>query len=214
MTPFVRETGRAVVLPVDNIDTDQIIPARFLRKPRGGDAGYGDYLLYDMRRDDGGALKPDFPLNAPGAAPLVLVAGDNFGCGSSREGAVYALVDAGIRVVISTRIADIFRNNAVRNGLVPVELPAEDHAALADTIGREPRAAVTVDLERGELAAGSLRLPITLDAASRRRLLLGLDDIGETERRLPEIEQAESRYQMRRPWTRVSADGPSVPDVK
>ncbi|SOD93340.1 3-isopropylmalate dehydratase small subunit [Caenispirillum bisanense] len=204
MTPFVRETGRAVVLPVDNVDTDQIIPARFLRKPRGGDAGYGDYLLHDLRRDADGAPKPDFPLNAPGPAPLVLVAGDNFGCGSSREGAVYALVDAGIRVVVSTRIADIFRNNAVRNGLVPVELSAADHAALTDVLAREPDAAVTVDLEQGVLTAGALRLPVALDAGSRRRLLCGLDDIGETEARLAEIDQAERRYTVRRPWTAVS----------
>jgi 3-isopropylmalate/(R)-2-methylmalate dehydratase small subunit len=208
MTPFVRETGRAAVLPIDNVDTDQIIPARFLRKPRGGEDGYGDYLLHDLRRDAAGALKPDFPLNGPGPAPLVLVAGDNFGCGSAREGAVYALVDAGIRVVVSTRIADIFRNNAVRNGLVPVELPRTDHAALADALAREPDAEVTVDLDEGALAVAALRLPVTLDAGSRRRLMLGLDDIGETERRLPEIEQAERCYRERRPWTLVSAELP------
>lgn len=204
MTPFIRETGRAAVLLVDNIDTDQIIPARFLRKPRGGEDGYGDYLLHDLRRDAASALKPDFPLNTAGEPPLVLVAGDNFGCGSSREGAVYALVDAGIKVVVSTRIADIFRNNAVRNGLVPVELPATEHARLADLLNAHSTESVTVDLDGGTITAGALSLAFTLDPASRRRLLLGLDDIGETESRLPRIEAAERDYAARRPWTRLA----------
>lgn len=207
MEKFTKLTGVAAPLPMINVDTDMIIPKQFLKTIKR--TGLGKNLFFEMRYDDDGAEIADFVLNKPAyRGAKILVAGDNFGCGSSREGAVYALVDAGIRVVVSTRIADIFRNNAVRNGLVPVELPAEDHAALADTIGRDPQAAVTVDLERGELAVGSLRLRIALDAASHRRLVLGLDDIGETERRLPDVKQAERRYQERRPWTVVSADAP------
>jgi len=196
MTPFVTHSGRAAVLPMANIDTDQIIPARFLRKPRS--AGYGNFLFHDMRFDRDGQPVEEFPLHRdPGAS--ILVAGDNFGCGSSREGAVYALVDAGIRVVIAPSVADIFRNNAVRNGLLPVVLEASDHEALARAVEAEP--ALAVDLEARTIGHATLgTLAFEIDAPSRRRLIEGRDDIADTAAHLDEIEAFETRYRDAAPW--------------
>lgn len=199
MTPFTRHAGRAAVLPLENIDTDQILPARFLKKPRS--AGYGNFLFHDLRRDETGGLRSGFPLDAAGEPPSIIVAGSNFGCGSSREGAVYALVDGGIRAVISSRIADIFRNNAVRNGLVPVEMKAERVADLLAVLASDPAEPVTVDLQENLVHVKGKIFPFEMDEANRRRLLLGLDDIAETSHRLPMIEAAESAYHQRRFWS-------------
>jgi 3-isopropylmalate/(R)-2-methylmalate dehydratase small subunit len=124
MTPFTVVTGRAAALPRANIDTDQIIPARFLRKPRA--LGYHHYLFHDVRAAD-----PAFPLHPAGNPPIV-IAGANFGCGSSREGAVYALVDAGVRCVIAPSFGDIFMSNAGKNSLLVIALPADGHDALLE----------------------------------------------------------------------------------
>src|SRR5690606_36419336 len=139
--------------PGVNCDTDQIIPARFIKADR--EEGYDQFLFHDIRRDADGVLDPEFPLNRPGAEKArILLVEDNFGCGSSREGAVYALVDAGIRALIAPTFGDIFCNNALKNGVVPVRLPLAVCEALADHIAAHPGAQVTVDL-----AAGLVTLP-------------------------------------------------------
>src|SRR5947209_6592383 len=142
MEPFKTLTSKTVVLPVENVDTDQIIPARFLKAT--SKAGLGSKAFADWRFDAEGKPKADFVLNRPEAAgAAVLVAGDNFGCGSSREHAPWALVDYGIRAVVSTSIADIFRNNSLKNGLVPVVVDAASHAKLLAA----PGASVTISVK-------------------------------------------------------------------
>jgi 3-isopropylmalate/(R)-2-methylmalate dehydratase small subunit len=173
MTPIRRLTGRSVVLPNENVDTDQIIPARFLTTTTR--AGLGRSLFADWRYDDTGAPRPDFVLNAPGAQDAsILVAGRNFGCGSSREHAVWALMDHGIRAVLAPTFADIFRRNALKNGLVPVALPPDVHARLVAT----PGASLTVDVEGGhlELADGT-SVPFELDPFARYCLTTGQDEL-------------------------------------
>jgi 3-isopropylmalate/(R)-2-methylmalate dehydratase small subunit len=167
-------SARTVVLPIENIDTDQIIPARFLKATTK--AGLGDKLFADWRFAGDGQAKGDFVLNKPeskGAA--VLVAGDNFGCGSSREHAPWALYDFGFRAVVSTSIADIFRNNALKNGLLPVVVDAATHAKLLAA----PGAPVTVSLEAKTitLADGTVA-PFPIDAFPRYCLLNGIDELG------------------------------------
>ena len=153
MEPFKTFTSRVIVLPMDNIDTDQIIPARFLKTT--DNAGLGASLFADWRYDADGRPRPDFVLNRPEAhGAQVLLAGDNFGCGSSREHAPWALAGFGFRAVVSTSFADIFRNNALKNGLLPIIVDGEAHRRLLDSLAREPQAEVTVDL-----AAQTLRLP-------------------------------------------------------
>ncbi len=167
MKPIRTITSKTVVLPIDNVDTDQIIPARFLTVTTK--AGLGENLFADWRRE------PDFVLNrdeSKGAA--ILVAGENFGCGSSREHAPWALVDFGFRAVVSRSIADIFKGNAVKNGLVPVEVPGEIHRALL----AHPGWVVTVDLERKLLVLPDGReAAFPIDAFARHCLLHGIDPL-------------------------------------
>jgi 3-isopropylmalate/(R)-2-methylmalate dehydratase small subunit len=175
---FTTLRSRAVVLPVNDIDTDQIIPARFLKTT--DKAGLGANLFADWRYGPGGEPRPEFPINAPRAhGAEVLVAGDNFGCGSSREHAPWALTGFGFRAVVSTRFADIFKSNALKNGLLPVAVDAASHAALLALLAREPEAELTVDL-----AAQTLTLPdgrsatFPVDAFSKTCLLGGVDELG------------------------------------
>ncbi len=174
MEPIQVIRSRTVVLNRANVDTDQIIPARFLKTT--DKQGLGKALFTDWRYGEGGAPRPDFVLNRPEAQGCqVLVAGDNFGCGSSREHAPWALVDAGFRAVVSTSIADIFRNNALKNGLVPVVVDAAAHARLVAAPGAE----VVVDL-----AAQTISLPgggqatFPIDGFARYCLLNGVDELG------------------------------------
>jgi 3-isopropylmalate/(R)-2-methylmalate dehydratase small subunit len=162
-----------VVLPVDNIDTDQIIPARFLKTI--SKEGLGDQLFYDWRYLTDGTPKPEFVLNQPESKQCrILVAGDNFGCGSSREHAPWALTQYGFRVVISTSFADIFRQNALKNGLLPVAAPGEIHAELL----RESTE-MTVDLESQTLTlADGRRVSFEIDAFAKFCLLNGVDELG------------------------------------
>ena len=166
--------SRTAVLPYTNIDTDQIIPARFLTTTSR--AGLGASLFADWRYDQNGAAKPDFPLNQPAAAGCqVLVAGRNLGCGSSREHAPWALLDYGFRAVISTEIADIFRSNSLKNGLVPVVV---DEATAAWLLAN-PGAEVTVDLESTTLALpDGRRVSFPLEAFARYCLMNGVDELG------------------------------------
>ncbi|MBK9516673.1 MAG: 3-isopropylmalate dehydratase small subunit [Anaeromyxobacter sp.] len=178
MATFTTLTARAVVLPVNDIDTDQIIPARFLKTT--DKLGLGKSLFADWRYLADGSPKPDFVLNQPGAAGAqVLVAGDNFGCGSSREHAPWALTGFGFRVVVSTSFADIFKNNALKNGLIPVTVDAATHAELLAALAKDPAATVAIDLaaQTVTLPGGrAVRFPI--DAFSRTCLLEGVDELG------------------------------------
>ena len=167
-------TSKTVVFPVDNIDTDQIIPARFLKTI--SKAGLGDQLFYDWRYDASGASKPDFILNTDAAKGAeVLVAGDNFGCGSSREHAPWALTQFGFKAVVSTSFADIFKGNSLKNGLLPIVVPAAIHTALIAS----PGAVVKIDLATQTLTlpdGTSVEFPI--DAFAKHCLLEGVDELG------------------------------------
>ena len=201
MQPFITHTGRAVSLRRANVDTDQIIPAEYLKRVTR--TGFGDGLFAAWRAD------PGFVLNQPHAAgATVLIAGPDFGIGSSREHAVWALLDHGFRAVISARFGDIFRNNSVQAGLLPVRLPEQTVTALAGVVEAEPQTLVTVDLAGREVraeqqASGALLLsaPIEIDDYTRWRLMEGLDDISLTLRHAEEI----ARYERERPgWLPVA----------
>ena len=178
MEPFTKLTSSCLVLPAENVDTDQIIPARFLKTVDR--RGLGEHLFADWRVDEQGRPRPEFPLNSPAARDAsILVAGHNFGCGSSREHAPWALLDFGFRAVISTGFADIFRNNSVKTGLLPVTLQPQAHAALLGILAKSPRAQVTIDLsaQTATLPDGSShRFP--LDPFARHCLLNGVDELG------------------------------------
>jgi 3-isopropylmalate/(R)-2-methylmalate dehydratase small subunit len=173
MEPIRVIKSKTVVLPIDNVDTDQIIPARFLKVT--SKAGLGANLFADWRYDASGQPRPEFVLNRPETkGARILVAGDNFGCGSSREHAPWALVDHGFQAVISTTIADIFRNNALKNGLVPVVVDGGTHAKLLASPGME----VTVDLDTQMLRLSSgTSVKFPLDPFARYCLMNGIDEL-------------------------------------
>ncbi|MBX5463128.1 MAG: 3-isopropylmalate dehydratase small subunit [Steroidobacteraceae bacterium] len=174
MEPIKTIRSRTVVLPLENIDTDQIIPARFLRSTTR--EGFGRNLFADWRYDASGAPKPDFVLNQPEARGCtILVAGRNFGCGSSREHAPWALTDYGFRAVVSTEFADIFRNNALKNGLVPVLVDEPTSRWLIE----HPGAEITIDLETTSLALPEgQRVSFPLEPFARYCLMNGVDELG------------------------------------
>ncbi len=178
MEQFQTIVSRAAVLPVDNIDTDQIIPARFLKTISKD--GLGDQLFYDWRYESDGSPKPEFLLNRPEAKGCrVLVAGDNFGCGSSREHAPWALTQYGFRVVISTSFADIFRSNSLKNGLLPVIVPRDIHARLLALLQADAAAQVQVDLASQTLALpDGTKTEFPIDGFSKTCLLEGVDELG------------------------------------
>jgi 3-isopropylmalate/(R)-2-methylmalate dehydratase small subunit len=190
MQPFTRLSSRTVLLPAANIDTDQIIPARFLTTT--GRTGFGARLFADWRYDAAGAPRADFALNRPEAQGCqILVAGRNFGCGSSREHAPWALVDFGIRAVVSTEIADIFTSNALKNGLLPVVVDEPTSAWLL----ANPGAHVTIDVATRTLtlpSGGSARFP--LEPFAQHCLLQGVDELGYLLAREPEIAAYEVRH--------------------
>ena len=172
MEKFTAFTSRLAPLRIDNIDTDQIIPARFLKTT--SKAGLGNELFFDWRYEADGSPKPEFILNRPeGRAAKVLLAGDNFGCGSSREHAVWALSDFGFRAVVSTSFADIFRQNSLKNGLLPVVVDAKTHQQL------KPGTLVTIDLATQTLSIeNGPRVGFPIDSFSKTCILEGLDEIG------------------------------------
>jgi 3-isopropylmalate/(R)-2-methylmalate dehydratase small subunit len=186
MDAFITHTGTAVPLRRSNVDTDQIIPAEYLKRITR--TGFADGLFKAWRTNE-----PDFVLDQPQyAGASVLVAGPDFGTGSSREHAVWALNDGGFRVVISSRFADIFRNNSTKAGLLTVLLPQADVEALWAAIETDPATEVTVDLQANEVRYGETVVPFRIDEYTRWRLLEGLDDVGLTERNLPDIEAFEA----------------------
>lgn len=192
MQSFTVHTGIIAVLERDNVDTDQIIPKQFLKRIER--TGYGEVLFFDWRYDRRGAPDPGFPLNAPqyrGAS--ILLAGKNFGCGSSREHAVWALRDYGFRAIIAPSFADIFANNCVKNGVLTVTLrPSE----IAQLMARDAAGLyrVTIDLEQGTVSAnGGFKATFAVDAFTRACLLEGLDEIGLTLKHEPEIASYEQK---------------------
>ena len=192
--PFTSVTSAMVPLPRNDVDTDQIIPARFLKTVNR--AGLGDQLFHDWRYLTDGSPNPEFVLNRPEmAGRRVLLAGDNFGCGSSREHAPWALMAWGIRAVISSGFADIFRSNALKNGLLPIEVRPEALARLFALVDAEPEASLTIDLEAGELRLpdGS-RIGFEIDAFARRMILDGTDELGYLLRLEPQIAAYESAH--------------------
>lgn len=200
MQPFTTLTAVAAPLDMANIDTDKIIPSRFLRKTRGPD--YHRLMFHYLRFDENGNEKPEFVLNQPAYRNAkILVVGANFGCGSSREGAVYTMWDYGIRSVIAPSFADIHYANEIQNGMLPVVLPAAEVEALRRQLHEKPGSEITIELE-----AQTVRAPdgtvyrFDIDPVYKERLLKGLDDIALVLQNKDEIEAFEQRYRAERPW--------------
>ena len=184
-----------------NVDTDQILPARFLKLPRSSELGR--VLFHDLRRDAQGNERPDFPLNRPiWRDARVLVAGRNFGGGSSREAAVYALYEAGIRCVVAPSFGDIFAQNAVKNGLLTAVLSEADVAELGAAIAADPDMPVTVDLEEQTISRGNRSFTFSIDPVSRNQLLNGWDDVDMTDSYAARVAAFKATDRERRPWAR------------
>ncbi|MDP1601821.1 MAG: 3-isopropylmalate dehydratase small subunit [Legionella sp.] len=199
MEKFVRLTAKACPLTQPNINTDQILPARYLKWPRS--RGLGQVLFQDLRFDAEGREQQDFPLNRPDwRDSKIIVAGRNFGGGSSREAAVYALYDYGIRCVIAPSFGDILSQNAVKNGLLTAVLPELEATELAAAIADDPALPVTVDLERQTISRGNLSFAFAIDPVSRSQLLNGWDDIDLTESHRDQIEAFKAKDRLVRPW--------------
>ncbi len=200
MQKFTTLTGVAAPLPMINIDTDMIIPKQFLKTIKR--TGLGKSLFYELRYDESGNENPDFVLNKPAYRNAeILVAGDNFGCGSSREHAPWALLDFGIRCVISTSFADIFYNNCFKNGILPIKVKPEELEKLLDDASRGANAKITVDLEKQEIRGpdgGTITFEI--DPFRKHCLLNGLDDIGLTMQKEASIKTYEEKVAAARPW--------------
>jgi 3-isopropylmalate/(R)-2-methylmalate dehydratase small subunit len=200
MQKFETLTGVAAPLPIDNIDTDMIIPKQYLKTILR--TGLGKGLFSELRYKDDGSENPDFVLNKPAyRRAQILVAGDNFGCGSSREHAPWALLDFGIRCVISTDFADIFYNNCFKNGILPIKVSPEDLAKLMDDAERGANATLTVDLPKQEIRGpdgGVVKFEI--DPFRKHCLLEGLDDIGQTLVEAPAIAGYEAKAKAAHPW--------------
>ena len=200
MDKFTKLTGVAAPLPIVNVDTDMIIPKDYLKTIKR--TGLGKGLFAEMRYNEDGTENPDFVLNKPAYRDArILVTGDNFGCGSSREHAPWALLDFGIRCVISTSFADIFYNNCFKNGILPITVSEANLEKLMDDASRGANATVSVDLEAREIRGpdgGVIRFDI--DEFKRHCLLNGLDDIGLTMEKAPSIAAFEQKNAATRPW--------------
>ncbi|WP_299815478.1 3-isopropylmalate dehydratase small subunit [uncultured Roseibium sp.] len=198
MSGWTRHEGVAVALPLENVDTDQLIPARFMSAPRS--QGYGSYLLHDLRHRSDGTPIAEFPLNSHPRAS-VLVAGRNFGCGSSREAAVYALVDHGIRTVIAPSFGDIFAANAINNGLLPARVDTEVVEELFAALGVEAVKA-SVDLVAGTIRIAGREIALELEEEKGAKLINGWDDIDLTRSHAQVIASFRSSHFQRAPWVR------------
>jgi 3-isopropylmalate/(R)-2-methylmalate dehydratase small subunit len=199
MEKFITLTATACPLDVANLNTDQLIPARYLKLPRS--AGFGKVLLHDLRFNADGQERPDFPLNRPAWRDAkIIVGGRNFGCGSSREAAVYALRDYGIRCVIAPSFGDIFAGNAAQNALLTAIVPDEDTAEIMMALARTPALELTVDLEKQTIVCEGRTFAFSIDAVRRARLLNGWDDIALTESYRDQIAAFKAEDSLRRPW--------------
>lgn len=201
MEPLIRHNGIAAVLDRVNVDTDQIIPKQFLKRIER--SGFGQFLFYDWRFVEDGSENPAFELNAPQyKGATILLANHNFGCGSSREHAAWALLDYGFRVIIAPSFADIFHNNCYKNGILPIALPEIDVAALM-TRASQPGYELTVDLEREVIEDNQgLSIPFLVNPHRRHLLLEGLDDIGVTLK----VADAISNYEVKRATYQLVAE--------
>ena len=200
MQKFTKLTAVAAPLPMINIDTDAIIPKQFLKTIKR--TGLGTALFSEMRYNEDGSENPDFVLNKPAYRNAkILVAGDNFGCGSSREHAPWALLDFGITCVISTSFADVFYNNCFKNGILPIKVSREILDKLMDDASRGANAIISIDLEKQEITGpDGGRASFEIDPFRKHCLLNGLDDIGLTEQKTAEITSYEAKTRAARPW--------------
>jgi 3-isopropylmalate/(R)-2-methylmalate dehydratase small subunit len=200
MQKFTQLTGVAAPMPEINIDTDRIIPKNYLKTIKR--TGLGTALFAEVRYDESGKENPDFVLNKPAYRKSeIIVAGENFGCGSSREHAPWALLDYGIRCVISTSFADIFFNNCFKNGVLPIKLPQEDVDKLMEDAERGSNATLTIDLEKQEIRRpdGGV-IAFEIDSFRKHCLLNGLDDVGLTLQHETKINDYEGRQNADKPW--------------
>jgi 3-isopropylmalate/(R)-2-methylmalate dehydratase small subunit len=199
MDPFVRLDGRAAPLDIANVDTDQIIPKQFLKTVER--EGLGKGLFFDFRFDQQGKRIDDFVLNRPEYKGVsVLIAGDNFGCGSSREHAPWALMDFGFKAIVAPSYADIFYNNCFQNGLLPVVLPQDQVDELMEEAAGGNHV-FTVDLaEQVVVSPSGKRFAFEIDPTRKEKLIKGLDAIGETLQRAPDIDVYEQRHALAQPW--------------
>ncbi len=201
MQPFTTLTGIAAPMPMLNVDTDKIIPAHWLKTIKRTGLGVG--LFETLRFDNDGKERPDFVLNKePYRHASILLTGDNFGCGSSREHAPWALLDYGIRCVIAPGFADIFYNNCFKNGILPLVLPQEQIDLLVKEAETAPNPTFTVDLVAMEIRRplGNEPIPFNLDEANRDKLLKGLDEVGETLANAKVIDSFETKQKLGQPW--------------
>lgn len=199
MDKFSKLTGAACPINQANLNTDQILPARYLKWTRA--MGIGKVLFQDLRFDAEGNERPEFPINRPAwRDPKIVVGARNFGCGSSREAAVYALYDHGVRCVIAPSFGDIFSGNAVQNGLLTAIVTDEEAAQIMDALARTPELPITVDLEEQTIVCGNRTYAFTVDPVRRKRLLNGWDDIAVTESYRDRIAAFKAEDQLTRPW--------------
>jgi 3-isopropylmalate/(R)-2-methylmalate dehydratase small subunit len=199
MEKFTTLTGAACPINQSNLNTDQILPARFLKWTRA--MGFGKVLFHDLRLDAEGRERPDFPLNKPAwRKATIIISGRNFGCGSSREAAVYALYDFGIRCVIAPSFGDIFAGNAVQNGLLTATVGDTDAAEMMEFAARNPDLPLTVDLEQQLIIGGNQTYKFTIDPIRRMRLLNGWDDLAVTQSYRDRITAFKADDRVKRPW--------------
>ncbi|MHA7880542.1 MAG: 3-isopropylmalate dehydratase small subunit [Saccharospirillum sp.] len=205
MTPFTELTAKACPLDRSNVDTDQLIPARFMKEPRS--VGYGQFLLYDLRYDEQQAPREGFALNQAGAEDAqILVARRNFGAGSSREAAVYALVDGGFRCVIAPSFGDIFASNAVNNGLLPAQVSEADCEDLFNALHGHT-GTLSIDLNTQRIQGNQLDIAFSINPVWRTKLLNGWDDIDLTEGYREQIDRFRQQHHQQYPWTQRITEG-------
>jgi 3-isopropylmalate/(R)-2-methylmalate dehydratase small subunit len=199
MDKFTKLTGTACPISQSNLNTDQILPARYLKWTRT--MGFGKVLFHDLRFDAEGREKPDFPLNKPvWHKSTIVVSARNFGCGSSREAAVYALYDFGVRCVIAPSFGDIFAGNAVQNGLLTAVVTDQEAAEIMESLAQMPELPVTVDLDQQTILSGNRTYKFRIDPIRRMRLLNGWDDLALTENYRDRISAFKVEDKMKRPW--------------
>jgi 3-isopropylmalate/(R)-2-methylmalate dehydratase small subunit len=199
MEKFATFTGAACPISQSNLNTDQILPARYLKWTRA--TGFGKALFHDLRFDSEGREKPDFPLNkSVWRKSTIVVSARNFGCGSSREAAVYALYDFGVRAVIAPSFGDIFAGNAVQNGLLTAVVTDEEAAEIMGSLAQTPELPVTVDLEQQTILCGNRTYKFRIDPIRRTRLLNGWDDLALTESYRERISAFKAEDKIKRPW--------------
>jgi len=199
MEKFTKLTGTACPISQSNLNTDQILPARYLKWTRA--MGFGKVLFHDLRFDAEGREKPDFPLNKPvWHKSTIVVSARNFGCGSSREAAVYALYDFGVRCVIAPSFGDIFAGNAVQNGLLTAVVTDQEAAEIMESLAQMPELPITVDLDQQTILCGNRTYKFRIDPIRRMRLLNGWDDLALTENYRDRISAFKVEDKMKRPW--------------